>query len=163
LPRRQHADQHLGFLSELYLYLIRHYRVGYHPESKGGMIEQIACLEGAGHGIRQSHGRGPAGKQRFEVGLGLGQFAADAGGGPRRSLLFGDSRLGGRYRAIFMAGPADIALHLAHLAIDHGDYNVIGDILAFQAAGVYLVAGLKVLFDCQRDSPCEIFLTFSEK
>jgi hypothetical protein len=49
-----------------------------------------------------------------------------------------------------MACLADIALHLAHLAIGHGDYDVIGDILTFQATGFDLAAGIKFVFGCQK-------------
>lgn len=51
-----------------------------------------------------------------------------------------------------MASSADIAFHLGYFAIGHGDDGVIGDVLAFEAAGVYLTAGFNFFFLFQKTS-----------
>lgn len=140
------ADQNLASLFKGDFYSGGIYFFGHHPESEGGMIEQVVGVEIATHAV--GFGRGDVlagqnfikqGRRRHSFGhAGLGD--STAGNDFSRGAAQGRGLFDNGWTVV-VATAAGVALHLCNLPGDHGDDGMIGDGLAFQATGINIVAG----------------------
>ena len=134
---------------EGYLDHVGAYLPGYQTQTEIGMINEVFLGEGGGHGIGQRPFQAPVDKHCLVVNSSLHLRAHPAALLDGGALFLSNSTNPAAFlhggRPVVMPSMTDVALHLGRPAVEHGDNDMIGDVLALEAAGIDLIAGGKIL------------------